>query len=57
MTATELISTSKGGISEKFDIVYKAAGNNAYVNKFFKGATSADATVYSTIVTYSIEAK
>ncbi len=57
-TSKELISSAIGGTSEKFDIEYKAAGGNAYVNKFFKGTgASTDATVYTTVVTYSIEAK
>lgn len=58
ITSTELISSSIGGTSEKFNIEYKAAGGNAYVNKYFKGTgSSSDATVYTTVVTYSIEAK
>ncbi len=57
-TSTQLISSAIGGTSEKFNIEYKAAGGNAYVNKFFKGTgASTDATVYTTVVTYSIEAK
>jgi len=56
-TSSELISTTKDGISEKFNIEYKAKGGNAYVDKFFKGTgASSDATIYSTVVTYSIEA-
>src|SRR5690606_5705895 len=51
-----LITSSIGGTDQKFNVNYKAAGNNAYINKFFKGAVAADATVYSTTVTYSIEA-
>ena len=58
VASTELISSAIGGTSEKFNIEYKAAGANAYVNKFFKGTgSSTDATVYTTVVTYSIEAK
>ena len=57
-TSTSLIESAVGGTSEKFNIEYKAAGSNAYVNKFFKGTgASTDATVYTTVVTYSIEAK
>jgi len=53
-----LISSTKGGVSEKFNVDYKAEGGNVYVNKFFKGTgASSDATVYNTVVTYSIEAK
>jgi hypothetical protein len=57
-TSSELINSSIGGTEEKFNVEYQAAGGNAYVNKFFKGTgASTDATVYTTVVTYSIEAK
>lgn len=53
---TPLITSSLGGADLKFNVNYKAAGNNAYINKFFKGTDATAATVYSTVVTYSIEA-
>ncbi len=57
-TSTQLISSDKGGTTEKFNIEYKALGGNAYVNSYFKGTgASTAATVYTTVVTYSIEAK
>lgn len=57
-TPAVLYQSAKGGADEKFDVTYAAKGENAYINKFFKGTgTAQDATVYTTTVTYSIEAK
>ncbi len=55
-TITPLITSTTGGVNENFKVSYTAAGGNAYVNKFFKGTDAAAATVYTTTVTYSIEA-
>lgn len=55
-TVAPLITSTTGGVNENFKVVYKAAGGNAYVNKFFKGTDAAAATIYTTTVTYSIEA-
>lgn len=53
-TPKTFITSTKGGINENFNVTYKAAGNNAYINNFFKGVNSTDAAVYTTTVTYSI---
>lgn len=55
-TIAPLITSTTGGVNENFKVVYSAAGGNAYINKFFKGTDAAAATVYTTTVTYSIEA-
>lgn len=54
-TAQELFSSSTGGVNKNFNVNYAAKGDlNAYVNKYFNAQNP---TVYTTTVTYSIEAK
>src|SRR5690606_9264246 len=55
-TATSTVFTSKvGGIDRSVSITYKGAGGDEYLNKFFK-AKGEESNVYTTKVTYSIEA-
>ncbi|WP_270089201.1 hypothetical protein [Sphingobacterium sp. SYP-B4668] len=49
-----LVSSVKGGTDLEFDVDYKGAGANAYVNKYFN---TENPTVYTTQVQYSIVAK
>ena len=48
-----LIASRTGGVDKTFDITYKGAGADTYVNKYFNDENP---TVYTTTVTYSIEA-
>lgn len=48
---TYLIKNSEGGNNINFNIKYKAAGRDAYINHYVKGE---DPTVYTTTVTYTI---
>lgn len=51
-TDQPLITSTTGGINRKFNVAYKAMGNNnAYINKHVNGD---EVTTYSTTVTYSI---
>jgi hypothetical protein len=55
-TATSTVFTSPvGGIDRSVSITYKGAGGDEYLNKFFK-AKGENSNVYTTKVTYSIEA-
>ena len=53
-TATNLISSGVGGADRNFNITYSGMGADAYVNKYYDHESP---TVYSTTVTYTIEAK
>lgn len=53
-TATNLISSGVGGVDRNFNIIYSGMGADAYVNKYYDHESP---TVYSTTVTYTIEAK
>lgn len=50
-SGTSLIKSSKGGNNVNFNVNYKAAGNDKYLNHYVKGE---DPTVYTTTVTYTI---
>ena len=50
-TATNLISSSIGGVDKNFNITYSGLGANGYVNSYFNGENP---TVYTTTVTYTI---
>ncbi|WP_430615279.1 hypothetical protein [Flavobacterium sp. JP2137] len=49
-----LISNTLGGIDRNFNITYAAAGAGKYINKYY---SSESPTVYTTTVTYTIEAQ
>lgn len=53
-TATNLISSGTGGADRNFNITYSGMGADAYVDKYYNNESP---TVYSTTVTYTIEAK
>lgn len=54
-TAQELFSSTTGGVNKNFNVNYAAKGDaNDYVNKYFNVENP---TVYTTTVTYSIEAR
>ncbi|MGN8056336.1 hypothetical protein ACTJKN_08680 [Pedobacter sp. 22163] len=48
-----IISSNTGSVNKNFNITYKAAGAQKYVDKYFK---TENPTVYTTTVTYTIEA-
>lgn len=50
-TAQELISSTTGGINRKFNINYRAAGVNKYVDRY---VNLENPTVYTGTITYSI---
>ena len=52
--AQELVSSTTGGVNRKFNINYRAAGVNKYVNKYMN---LENPTVYSGTITYSIMPK
>ena len=47
---TTVISATEGGVDVDFDITYKAAGNNEYINLYKDGETN----VFTTTVNYTI---
>lgn len=47
---TTVISATEGGVDVDFDITYKAAGNNEYINLYKYGETN----VFTTTVNYTI---
>src|SRR5690606_9112154 len=54
MAGAKLLSNSIGGVNKTFAVTYKGAGSDDFVNNYIKGT---GATVYTTVVTYSIEAQ
>lgn len=48
-----IIASNTGSVNKNFNITYKAAGAQKYVDKYFK---TENPTVYTTTVTYTIEA-
>ncbi|QPH40435.1 hypothetical protein [Pedobacter endophyticus] len=52
-TDQTIISSNTGSVNKNFNITYKAAGSQKYVDKYFK---TENPTVYTTTVTYTIEA-
>jgi len=52
-TDQTIISSTTGSVNKNFNITYKAAGAQKYVDKYFK---TENPTVYTTTVTYTIEA-
>ena len=48
-----IITSTTGSVNKNFNITYKAAGGEKYVDKYFK---TENPTIYSTVVTYTIEA-
>ena len=56
LSATEgiIVSSTKGARDKNIDIEYKAAGNDAYLDKYVANQTP---TVFTTTVTYTIYAK
>lgn len=53
-TATNIISSGVGGVDKNFNITYSGMGADTYVDKYYNNESP---TVYSTTVTYTIEAK
>lgn len=53
-TATDLITSTLGGVNKTFNITYKGLDGNGYVNKYFNDESP---TVYTTTVTYTIAAR
>lgn len=49
-----IVSSTKGARDKNIDIEYKAAGNDAYLDKYVANQTP---TTFSTVVTYTIYAK
>jgi len=49
-----IVSSTKGARDKNIDIEYKAAGNDAYLDKYVASST---ATTFTTTVTYTIYAK
>jgi hypothetical protein len=49
-----IITSTKGGVDKKFNIEYKGAGADAYLNHYVAGQNP---TVYTTTVTYTIIAQ
>lgn len=47
-----LITSAVGSVNKNFNIIYKAAGGDKFVDKYFK---TENPTVYTTTVTYTIE--
>lgn len=56
LSATDgiIVSSTKGARDKNIDIEYKAAGNDAYLDKYVASST---ATTFTTTVTYTIYAK
>jgi len=56
LSATEgiIVSSTKGARDKNIDIEYKAAGNDAYLDKYVANQTP---TTFTTVVTYTIYAK
>ncbi|RZK15493.1 MAG: hypothetical protein EOO86_16610 [Pedobacter sp.] len=48
-----IITSTTGSVNKNFNITYKASGADKYVDKYFK---TENPTVYTTVVTYTIEA-
>lgn len=53
-TPMPFITSTKGGVDERFNVSYSAQGDNAYINKLVSGTDANLATTYTTQVIYTI---